>query len=97
MPGTEEVIRTAAHEAGWVSAMFASLVFAGFAVLGLIVRQLWTDHRELNVFVRDKLTASLAANTKAFARLTRLLGARPCLMKDAVSMDEIDPSENSDV
>ena len=97
MPGTEEIVKSAATEAGWVAAMFASLVIGGFTILGLIVRQLWTDHRELNVFVRDRLTASLAANTKAFARLTRLLGARPCLLQDTTALDQIDGSEDSDV
>ena len=97
MPGTEEIVKAAATESGWVAAMFAALVIGGFTILSLIVRQLWTDHRELNVFVRDRLTASLANNTKAFTRLTRLLGVRPCLIKDTETLEDIDPNEDSSV
>lgn len=75
----DEVVKTAATESGWVAALLVLLVLAGFGVLGFIVRQLWTDHRELQTFVRTELAELVTKNTTAYSRLGDLLDDRPCL------------------
>lgn len=75
----DEVVKTAAAESGWVAALLVLLVLAGFGVLGFIVRQLWTDHRDLQKFVRSELAELVTKNTTAYTRLGDLLDDRPCL------------------
>lgn len=75
----DTVVQTAAVQSGWVAALLVLLVLAGFGVLGFIVRQLWTDHRDLQTFVRSTLADLVTQNTKAFMRLTGAMKGRPCL------------------
>ena len=89
----EEMAKHAASESGWVAGMFAVLVAGGFGALGLIVRQLWSDHRELNGFVRTSLSDALSKNSRALNRVSGLLKVRPCLLPDEEQIDDLDSGE----
>lgn len=80
-----EVVQTAAQQSGWVAALLAAIVLAGFSVLGYIVRQLWNDHRELNAFCREKLAKLVETVCRAVDKADRvfdLMENRECVAKD---------------
>jgi hypothetical protein len=89
MPGTDVAIQ-AATQRGYEAVVLVILLLAGFSALGLIVRQLWTDYRELSQFVRTSLVEALAHNTRATTRLAGFLRKRPCLRAVNHELEEIE-------
>jgi hypothetical protein len=96
MPGSEEIVKAAATEGGWIAALFALIVVCAIGSLGFIVRQLWADHRELNIFVRDKLAGMLTANTVAISRFGKLMASRKCLAGDGAALDQIEADSGTE-
>lgn len=88
-PGTEQALQ-AASQRGY-EAILLVLSFLGVAsALGLILRQLWQDHRALNAFVRETMAKALADNTRAMRRMVAVFRRRPCLQDLDTEMDEDD-------
>lgn len=74
----DEIVKTAGQQSGWVAALFVAIVLGGFGGFGFIIRQLWTDHRALNEFVREVLTAALNRNSVALTTFGEVLKDHPC-------------------
>lgn len=54
------IVEKAAHEAGWVAALFALIVLSGFTLLGWFVRQLWNDLRDVQLYIRETLSVLIS-------------------------------------
>lgn len=96
MPGTEQAINAAAQR-GYEAIVLVLLVLAGFSCLGVIVRQLWTDHRALNEYVRITMAGAIDRNSRAMTKLARILADRPCLadLDEQVENETDQPGDDS--
>jgi len=80
VPGTETAIEAASQgNPAWVSILLIVIVISGFGLLGMVVRQLWNDHRELNEFVRDRMIQALERNSDTMEKMMTEWQKKPCM------------------
>lgn len=94
---TEEIVRQivldtvakAGTESGWVSGMFAAIVFGGLISLGVIVWQVLRAYFDTQNFIRDKLSTLLAESNQVIAscsaamrQFTDAIQRAPCGRQD---------------
>jgi hypothetical protein len=93
IPGAEDAIKRAGEQGGWMAVVIVVVFFLTIGTLGMLVKILMdqSNVREkrmaaeletLNVFIRDKLMAVIVDCNSAFTALSKMLGARPCLMDE---------------
>lgn len=98
IPGADDAIKKAGEQGGWMAVVIVVVFFLTVGTLGMLVKvymnqskdredRMAKELNDLHEFIRDKLMTVIVDCKMAFVSLSKMLGARPCLMDEKEQLE----------